>query len=460
MLTRSIAVLLCASVAPLPWIMQGKGKAPALKGTTETFDDVKLSITFPEALGTITPQQLDPKGKQIRGVWDCKLGESSLSIRLQVMPVDSFGFEEPEDVTDVTLEHLRKTADATFAYTSEELVDGPYGWASFGALSRGPVHDAAGEEESMFYCFGGLLETAGYSIEVRAEPKLDAKGDALVLDMLRRGVAYSGKQRNSQWTDEEAKKRWLEVAPESIAKKFDKPLRTKHYVVLTNHNGPGNFLKKLEENYETIRKTYPFLDTGGRRLMPVYLFLTEDQYNEFFAKHFKTTIEEADKSAGVSSRDFYATYYNDPGDPTHIHECTHQIFANRLHLGGGGSWFQEGVAEYMSTKDNDRADAARDVKKNKHTKLADFIAIKSLLFSPKKDVKGENEASTHYELASLLIEFVRESKTHKDKFLDWIHAVGRVPRNNAIAIERATKATLGVDLATLEAQWIEYCKKR
>lgn len=457
-----LASLLHLSPAFDPAPEQGKGKAPAaaIEGTKHEIAGTGLTITVPKALGEPKDIPKTARNSQMRVGWDFHVGESAVSLVGFFMPSDEFGYEEPEDVSDLILENFRDRTDKTFSYTNNELLDGPFGWAAYGALGWGPIHDKAGAEVGTYYVLGGLLEKEGYALEVVAEPKLDAASEASVLEMLRKGVVWSGKQRNTQWTDAEAKARWLEVAPESIAKKFDKPLRTKHYIVLTNHNGPGNFLKKLEENYETIRKIYPFPEAQGRRLMPIYLFLTADQYWEFFAKHFKTTVEEAKKSAGVASSDFYATYYNDPGDPTHIHECTHQIFRNRLRLPGGGSWFQEGVAEYMSTKPNDRADAARSVKKGEHIAIVEFMKIQSLLFSPKKETKGENEASSHYELASLLIEFARESKQHKDKFLDWVHAVGNCPRNNVEAIERATKATLGIDVATFNTQWVEYCKKR
>ncbi len=59
-----------------------------------------------------------------------------------------------------------------------------------------------------------------------------------------------------------------------------------------------------------------------------------------------------------------------------------------------------------------------------------------------------------------MIEFLRESKFGKDGFLDFIHAVGAVRRNDVPAIEAAVKKVYSTDLAGLEKLWIEYCKKR
>jgi hypothetical protein len=172
-------------------------------------------------------------------------------------------------------------------------------------------------------------------------------------------------------------------------------------------------------------------------------------------------LEDAQKSKGVASGDFYATYYDAPQDPVHIHEATHQIFANRLRLGGGGSWFQEGVAEYASTRPGDRTDASNLVKKGRHQKLVDFIGVESLLWSdPEADRKSDDAASGSYSQAALLIEFLKESKWSKAKFQDWLHAVGKCPSNDVAAIEQATQRTLGVDLAGLEEKWIEYCDDR
>ncbi len=110
----------------------------------------------------------------------------------------------------------------------------------------------------------------------------------------------------------------------------------------------------MEENYEEITRIFPYEDVKGRRLMPVFLFRTPDQYYDYYAAIANQSREHVSKSKGHAWRDYYATWYEAPGDPVHIHECTHQIFKNRLRLNGGGSWFQEGMAEYIETKENER----------------------------------------------------------------------------------------------------------
>lgn len=452
------AGLLFAAAAP-----QGGSKKPAAVPAehVEVLDELGVTLRIPAAFAELTPLDAAELSSQVKAGWKAKLGASSVDVLFFALPEPEFEFEEPEDVSDFLLDDFREQNDATFAFERLELVNGPYGFAPYASIAHGVVRGPDGTSVKKSYStLAGLLEKHGYSLELHAEPALDAASEKLALDFLRKGLAYKGPTRNPQWTDAEVKARWEEDAPPELAKKLEKPVRTKHYVFLSNTDAAKQMGDEMEKSYAIIQKTFPFPEVTGRRLMPVFLFRNEEEYQAFYAKVFESTVAEAAQSKGVASGDFYATYYDAPQDPVHIHEMTHQIFANRLRLGGGGSWFQEGLAEYICTRASDRTEAANAVKKGRHTKLVDFVAIQSLLGSAQEDKKGEDVAATHYTLAALLIEFLREDKWSKGKFQDWVHAIGLCPDNNVVAIERATKATLGVDLAGLEAKWVEYCKKR
>jgi len=232
---------------------------------------------------------------------------------------------------------------------------------------------------------------------------------------------------------------------------------------LSDTGNPGTnkkFGEKMEDCYAAIKKMYPFEEVPSQTLMPVFLFRDKPEYSEYYAKIAGISIEAADKSKGHAWRDYYATYFESTTDPVHIHEATHQIFANRLVLNGGGSWFQEGVAEYICQGKNDRNVEAARVKKGKHVPLVDMITTKSLLYSAKEDVSGENQASNSYTEAALFVEFLHESKFGAPKFQEYLHAVGMTPANDVKAIERAIKSVYGVDLKELEAKWVDYCKHR
>lgn len=434
---------------------------PGQDSRSKSFPDLGLTITLPAAFTEVSDD--GPSGAQIKNQWMAKLAGTELEIALYVLPIQQFGFDEPEDVTALLLENLRdpKRGYGGFFFENLELVAGPFGFVPYASIGRGPLRDKAGTKVTgTMTILGGMLEKHGYCVQVAAEPALSDTEVKTVREFLAKGVVFKGAMRIAKWTDEEIRTRWKEDAPESVQKDLE-VIRTDHYVILTNSSGGKKFAEKMEECYATIKKIYPFQDVAGQKLMPVFLFKMEDEYHDFLIKNLEMTREEADRTAGIASGDFYATTYEAPNDPTHIHEATHQIFANRLRLGGGGSWFQEGVAEYVETKPNDRNVAARHVKKREHVPLAKLVEMRSLIFSSKaEDVKGGDEAAELYKQAALLIEFLRESKWGKDKFQDFIHAVGLVPRNNVVAIERAVQKVYGTDLAGLEAKWVEYCQKR
>jgi len=426
------------------------------------FRDLGLTVALPASFTELA--EAPEKGNQLRQRWTAKLGSASLQIDLYAVPIDArFDFKEPEDVMEMLLyNNLRDVSngDASFSFEDQRLVEGNFGVCPYVSLARGALHDREGTQETgELFLLGGMLEKYGYSLEVTATPQPGLDAAKEIVRFLESGISYKGPVREWKWTDAEAKERWTRAVPEKLASKLE-IIRTEHFIVMTDSSGGKSFADQMEKNYQAIKKTFPFDDVAGRLLMPVFLFKTPDEYYEFFAKQFNTSVEEGSRSKGIAYGDWYATWYESPGDPVHIHEGTHQIFRNRLRLSGGGSWFQEGVAEYMSTTKNDRNVAANTVRKGRHTALYDFIKIRSLLFSPKEDKKGGDEAATHYELAALLIEFLHDSKFGKDKFQDFVRAVGLSAPNSPAAIERAVKAMYQTDLAGLDKQWVEYCKQR
>jgi hypothetical protein len=451
-----------AAALALPFFVTPRASAsPAQDDHTKTFADYGLTLTFPAEFTALKDRKASG---QVKGSWGASLSGANVSVVLYVLPNKEFGFAEPEDVSEIVLENMRESegGDPSFGYEKTLLVPGPFGYAPYGAIGYGAVHKKDSTEiGGTLFVLGGLLKEHGYSLEVSATPALPEADAKVVLDFLKKGVVYKGDLRVAKWTDEEAKARWMSDAPEATHKKLEPILRTEHYLLLTNSAGGKEFGKKMEENYTAIKKTFPFDEVPGRKLLLLFVFRTPDEYYDFYSKVHKVTRKEAELSKGHASGDYYATWWEAPNDPVHIHEGTHQIFRNRLRLGGGGSWFQEGVAEYMSTKPNERNVSARLVKTGKHMPLAEFVKMKSLLYSSNNDdVKGSDQAHEMYLQAALFIEFLRESKWGKEKFQSAVHALGNAPRNNFSAIERAFRNVYGTDVGGVEAQWIAYCKTR
>lgn len=435
--------------------------APAPKA--EAFLELKLEVTLP-ALEGGTAQRLQES--ICLGKWTGKLGASDASITLWAMPTSSYGFENADAVQESMADYFRSPevmgSDARLIETERRHLVGRYGVdpvASIATCVERLQQGTAVDDVAAHVFFCSLLERHGFCIDLRVAPPLPAAELARLAEALAAGVAFSGAAADPDWTDAEVEERWNREAPESArGKAFKKIIRTAHYVVMTNSSSAASFGKKMEENYAKIRKVFPFEEVAGRRLMPIFLFKTADEYYQFCEVAAGWTRQQAAASKGHAYRDYYATWYESPNDPAHIHEATHQIFQNRLLLSGGGSWFQEGVAEYVTESKNDRNAIARLVAEGKATPLREFMELKSLLYSSKVDKKFGSQSGTHYTLAGLLIEFFAQSKLGPEKFQEFVHAVGDVPRSDLRAIEQAIRGVYHVGLDEVEEAFREYCK--
>lgn len=429
-------------------------------------EDYQLEFDF-----TLLPGFEAPKeglGEQVKARWTGKLGRSNVYMKLIVLNADAFGIAEPSDVLDLIegnyADRDREAGNkAIFAFDEKSTLPGKYGYASYGAWGRDTTYDgtrAVGD----FYTVCGLLKDVGYALEVTIDPTLEDDDRKKLETFLAEGITWNGEARDPNWTDDQVMERWNSDAPDKVLEDSKlQVVRTKYYLIMTNV-GKGTargFGKKIDEAYEKIRKVFPFEDVEGQTLLPIFYFVTNDQYFEWCVKNLKWSKSKAQQSGGVATDDVYATYHQATNAPVHIHEATHQVFKNRLHLGGGGSWFQEGVARYMDAIPSRLSQFKGIAKRRKFTPFAEFFTLRSLLFSADaNNIKGGNEAGDSYAQAATIIEFVRHSKFGKDKFQEFIHAVGAVPRSNLPAIEDAIRETLGVDLETFEDEYVKYWVKR
>lgn len=464
LVTALLTALTLAALTPDAVAQKKPAASAPPPALVETIDKVNLTLSFPASFqgvarrGSKSKEQDDDE----LGQWNAKFGEKRVFIDLEAW--DNFAGKEPSRITGRVQDHVRSDdyEGPVFQFVEHKLLPGKFGFAPYASLlwgsmvERGTTMDIA----SVWY-FAGVTDKSAYLLVVQVEPTATASEQAQVLEFLAKGVSYTGAERDPKWTEDETQQRWDEdSALSEKARKDFKLIRTAHYLVMTNSSGGDRFAKQMELNYATIQKTYPFPEVPGRRLMPVFLFQDPNEYYAFCVKQFEWSMGEARKSKGVASGDFYATWYEAPQDPVHIHEATHQIFRNRLELRGAGSWYQEGVAEYIETKPNERNDIARRVKNGEHTPLREFMRLESLLMSSSDDKSGDSAASLHYKQAALLIEFLRESKQYKEKFLDWLHAMGHTPDNDVAAIEAVFQRVYGLSIDQLDQELVKYCQKR
>ena len=150
---------------------------------------------------------------------------------------------------------------------------------------------------------------------------------------------------------------------------------------------------------------------------------------------------------GHAYLDYYATYYDSPNDPVHIHEATHQIFLNRLFLPGGGSWFQEGLAEYMCTSRSARRSSARPgAKKGRGPRILRMAR------------KDQIDARDYLPCASV-IDFLLNDKRFSPKFPVFLRRMGVLVDPTPKRVETLLTDIYGMNVDSLEQGWIRYWKR-
>ncbi len=261
-----------------------------------------------------------------------------------------------------------------------------------------------------------------------------------------------------EWSEEEIEVRLKSVFPEELWDKVD-VIESKHYLIFTDSGSGKKFGKILDnEVYDGFRDLFPFDKPANMRRMPIYLFNTRDRYIDFLMRHLDMSRERASSTGGIQYRDYYATSYSSPRAPVHFHECAHQIMKNILRLGGGGSWFQEGIAEYYEDKVrkfNRRAEARMQIRTEQSATWRQLLAAKSMLFSAGENTKGAGGAGGNYGQAASIILFLKEGPYRKS-FDEFLHAMGKVPRSDMGEIERVFQEVYGKGIDELEAEWVEY----
>lgn len=230
-------------------------------------------------------------------------------------------------------------------------------------------------------------------------------------------------------------------------------LRSDHYIVFTNSDAGRRYLKTMEDIYERFGELFPFEEDERAPLMPVFLFKTNDQYWQYYADISGRSIDFARKSGGHAWRDYYATYYDAPGAPIHYHEGAHQLVNNRLRIGGGGSWFQEGMAVYFEGTVFPGEDPAKgmkgEIKSGRHTPFPELVALPSLLYSSDND-RNPTLGSRRYQQAGAVIKFLMEGpdKERFPELLDQVRA-GR-------SWQEIFGQLYGLDLDGVEAAFADY----
>ncbi|MCB9897921.1 MAG: hypothetical protein H6825_07955 [Planctomycetes bacterium] len=260
------------------------------------------------------------------------------------------------------------------------------------------------------------------------------------------------------WTEREIQARIEAVFPPDKWKKVE-VTKSKRYLVLTDGSAGRKFGKILDDDvFDGFRKLMDFEAPPMRRRLPVYLFNTRDGYVEFLQRVLGMSKEQAEKTGGLAYTDYYVTSYSSPHDPTHFHECAHQIMSNVLGLTGGGSWYQEGVAEYYEDKVkkfNRASETRMAIRTGQAAPLRELLGSASMLFEAGEDKRGGGGASGRYGQAASIILFLKEGPKKKS-FDEFLQQMGRVPRGDVDAIEAVFRSIYGWSIEDLEAEWKDW----
>jgi|GEM_PF-2106081 len=397
--------------------------------------------------------------------WVAELDGTEVLLVASEFDAAEWNIVEPEDVTSTVRFRLEQGPFASYRFADRRLIEGPYGAAPFAALLHMEEYERTSVSAET-YALGGITMDKGWSFQVYTDEKLSDAKRAALMTFFEEGFEYDGDLRDPEWTDDEVEARWKRDFPRDLMDARIRTYRSKHFIIIGDSSGGKKFGKIMDEHYELIREVYPFDEVEGRKLLPIFLFRDRQSYIDFCVEYVGQSPAQAERSGGHAWKDYYATHYSAPGDNVHIHEATHQIFANRLFLNGGGSWFQESSAVHMeavydkSTRREHINFGDNAVENGRYAGFREFMSRSSLLHaSGGSNDRGEDLAGLAYQQAGTMMEFVLHSEHTAEKAQEYIHAVGSLRPNDTDGIDRVLKRLWNVDIEGFERWYLEYWEK-
>ena len=365
----------------------------------------------------------------------------------------------PHDVLGLVQKESRDS-DPDFVFPRRMAVTADAGKVSYlvigideGARGDGP------RQARMAIC--GVTEGAKYVIEIRTEGPLGERSVRSLTDWIAGALDYDGPVDDTDWTEAELSWVWQRAAPAGLGVDFD-VLRTEHYVILTDADLPDDFAKPMEVCHDLIEDVFPAPDLEGYRLLPVVLFRSKSAYLESYVKlHPGATDEEAARTGGFCENDYYITFYESDDPRENVYLASQQYVRNRHWMVDGGQWFRVGLGKYLEATERSREAFARRFREQGHVPLDSFMFMRTFaLTSEAKDQYGENLARTFYDQAGALVEFFVESKAMRKHYAEFFALVGNLMSDARPRLERALREVYDMDLAELDARFVDYWEKR
>lgn len=427
--------------------------------------NLKLDLSFFDSL---VRQPLKAQNT-CKGEWYGKFGANSVDVLLHVMDVAEYSFAEPEDVADIWRDSWTKTDDKDggakgydLVFDNMRAVPGPFGAAPFLTLLRCDLQKKDDpSSKSTRFLITGLSPDKGWSLRVDVDPPPTKEQSVALQSFLEKCVHYDGKPRDPKWSDAEAQTFWRHMAPEVTFKKYEKPVRTEHFIILSDFPSANQFAKKVEGHYAAAKKVLGFEEQKGRKLLPVLLFRTAEEFQLFYTQKEKLDPKEEVLETGECDDNWYATSFDNDDDWDTLTDVTKQLMINRSRCWGCSKWFCCGVRGYIGSKPPDRAEARGAVKRGKATALDKLIDDRAWTEKRRrKSNKGVAYEIDYWDQSTLWMEFLHESPFAKDKFPQLMQTLGPMSFGNSSKVASALEAVYGVGLTTLQARYTEYFSKK
>lgn len=429
------------------------------------FSQYELALALPALESRAS---VPPSGNR-KGEWTGNLGAASVRLRFHVLATADYDFFEPEDVVEVWRNSIRdpddeegEAQDFDFTFEPTRCVDGMVGATPILACARATARKKRGaESEGTLLLFGGLLPEHGWSLRADVWPALDAEATAALVASLERCVTYEGPVRDPRWSDAELQALWKELVPEAMLEKLQKPIRTAHYVVLTNSASPGPLVKKLEGWHARIAKVLPADELEGRRLLPLLLFRTGAAFEAFYRHHEELDARDEVGEESLATDHWVATACDVDDEEELLLDLTKQVLIVRSRAWGGCMWLRSGLREYLATNPSDRAEGVRALRKGKGTALERLLDDEEWEFQDREvDRKGTSEEVDYWTQSALWMEFLHTGPWPADSFPRFVRAAGCVRKGDGAGVAAVLRSIYGLELTELDAKRAEALPKR
>lgn len=404
----------------------------------------------------------DPQGeKAVEKYWEGTFEGADVSVRFGTIDLAQYRYHEPEDLVAAIRDTLVEDSRGVYLeFEPLRAVRGPYGASPVLAIARATATSDDAQAVGEANILGGLLDKRGWWMRVDSTT-LPADARERMARGIEKIVSWKGGLRDPRWTDAEAKAYFDKLAPEDARKKWQKPVRTEHFIVLSPHSSANQYGKKLEAWYAEIKKVLPLEEAKDRRLMPVLLFRHDEEFRDFYVSQYKVQSREDVDFESWCGGDWYSTHFDNDSEYDNRMELTKFLLINRVRAWGACNWFRNGLRELCATRANERSDAVRAVKKKRATPLEKLFDDSAWGARTRRVEKtGVDDEVDYWEQSALWMEFLREGKETKPKFAAFLNGMAGIADDDIPRIQVTLKNVYGWDVPELEKRYAEYCDKR